>query len=115
MYSINLLFMKDISISKITQSYRLLGLQVGKNLDEIKQAFKKHRQQIHPDKFSRQSQEMQAAMTEKFIVVKEAYDFLSKNYDDIRKIIDVVDDFSMVSLKSKKVRSHITYSQISNL
>lgn len=107
--------MKDLSIPKITKSYRLLGLSVVASIEEVDAAYKKLRQQIHPDKFATESIEIQNSMTNKFVAVKASYDLIKNNYTEIQKIIEVMNDFSIISRKSKSVRSHITYSQISQL
>ena len=107
--------MKDLSIPKITKSYRLLGLSVCATLEEVNAAYKKLRQQVHPDKYANEPFSVQNTMTYKFVSIKKAFELISENYDDIQKVIEVVDQFSIISLKSRSVRSHITYSQISKL
>ena len=71
--------MKELSISQITKSYRLLGLPVGAPYEDVVSAFKKHRNRVHPDKHALECQITQDSMTSQFIQVKQAFDFLSNN------------------------------------
>jgi hypothetical protein len=58
----------------IDEALKLLGLEGGESLEQIRRAFRKKAMQYHPDHYRNFSQ--QAWATKRFIKVKNAYDFL---------------------------------------
>lgn len=107
--------MKSITIENITKSYRELELPIGAVLDDIEKAYKTLRVKVHPDKYSSQEDKIILNMTNKFIAVKKSYEFLKENYLEILALCQIIDDFSMVSLKSKKVKAFVTYGKVSQM
>jgi uncharacterized membrane protein len=55
------------------EAWRVLGLSPGAPPDEVKSHYRKLAMQFHPDSLAKLSPEQQAAATEAFIAIKEAY------------------------------------------
>ena len=56
------------------EALKILGLEGGESLEQIRRAFRKKAMQYHPDRY--QTFSKQAWATQRFIKVKSAYDFL---------------------------------------
>lgn len=106
---------KDVDLPKVIQCYRLLGLPIGAQFDEIELSFKNLRKVLHPDKHHQSDTNNLKIMTEKFIILKNAYDFLKKNFNQIREALNSLEGLSLVTLKSTRVRSHMLYTNIGGL
>lgn len=65
--------------TKINKSpYEILGINENATKEEIQKAYKDKVKQYHPDKVSHLGEELQKIANEKFLEIKEAYDFLMK-------------------------------------
>lgn len=71
----NFIWIKNSSYH-IKKAYLLLQLEEDASQIEVKRAFRKLAARYHPDKFQDVSEEERLAATQKFIQIKEAYDFL---------------------------------------
>lgn len=60
----------------IKKAYLILQLEENASQIEIKRAFRKLAARYHPDKFQDANEEDQLAATQKFLEIKEAYDYL---------------------------------------
>ena len=107
--------MNTITIENITKCYRELALPIGSSLEDIEKSYKSLRVKVHPDKFSSKDDQIILNMTQKFIMVKKSYEFLKENYHKILALCEVIDDFSMISLKSKKVKASVAYGRVSQM
>jgi DnaJ-class molecular chaperone len=73
--SANFVWIKN-SAYHIKKAYLILLLEENASQQEIKRAFRKLASRYHPDKFQDAAVEDQIAATQKFLEIKEAYDYL---------------------------------------
>ena len=66
---------------KTLQYLGILGLKGGVEMSEIKSAYRALAKEFHPDKLAGMSQGIQDLAKEKFQLIQEAYEYLSKNYE----------------------------------
>jgi uncharacterized membrane protein YkvA (DUF1232 family) len=59
--------------------YKILGLRPGASQEEIKTAYKKLAAQYHPDKVQHLGEEFQELAHEKFVIIQNAYNRLTKS------------------------------------
>ena len=65
---------------KIIDSFNVLGLNPGVNINEIKTAYRKLAKEYHPDKLTGMSDGIKNLAKQKFQMIQEAYEYLNKNY-----------------------------------
>lgn len=66
-------------ISKVTQSYAILGLPDTSSWDEVRKSYRRLAKEFHPDLFARGSKEEQTMAHERFTEIKLAYEFLQSH------------------------------------
>lgn len=81
--------------------YKVLGLEIGASKDEIKKAYRKLANKYHPDKNNGSS-------SDKFIVIKEAYEYLTSNKQSYE---DLFDKYSQYDDMFDGYRTYNTYHQ----
>ena len=60
--------------------YDVLGLSKSSSSSEIKKAYRKLAKEYHPDKLSGMSEGIINLAKEKFQLIQESYEYLTKNY-----------------------------------
>jgi len=65
---------------KIIDSFNILGLEPGVDINDIKTAYRKLAKEYHPDKLTGMSEGIKDLAKEKFQMIQEAYEYLYKNY-----------------------------------
>lgn len=68
------------STNKFAQALQTLGLEEAKDLDDVKQAYRKLARKLHPDRFVRMSEEEQQMAHERFTEINLAYEYLQQHF-----------------------------------
>ena len=64
----------------IELAFKVLGLEKGASIDEVKSAYRKLAMVHHPDKFSTESEGQQKIAHERFVHINEAYELVLKSF-----------------------------------
>ena len=66
--------------SLLDLAFKVLGLEKGVNIEEVKSAYRKLAMVHHPDKFSTESEGQQKIAHERFVQINEAYELVLKSF-----------------------------------
>ncbi|GEM_PF-796431 len=66
--------------SILSSAFKILNLQQGATLEEVKAAYRKLAMVHHPDKFSTESEGQQKIAHERFVQINEAYELVLKSF-----------------------------------
>ena len=101
----------DLDIKIITEKYRLLGLPVGANPEQLRAARNKMMMKFHPDRHPEGWTDDAVPLEKRVHLVQSAYRYLMEHYRDIEAYFER-EPMALTSRTAKQNRSHWIYTQI---
>lgn len=102
----------NLSKQDITTNCRLLGVHVTATKAELKQTRDRLAKLYHPDKNIGLSKEAEVMIKNKFQLIQNAYEFLSKNHSEIQELFKHLNEFSLTHKGHVNNRSHWVYTAV---
>ncbi|PID27138.1 MAG: hypothetical protein CR982_06715 [Candidatus Cloacimonadota bacterium] len=72
---------KSQSTFKLEKAYKIMGVEKGVTLEELKKSYRKLSKEYHPDRVAHLGEEYQKIAEEKFVKIKDAYDTIKKDLE----------------------------------
>lgn len=100
------------NLTEITEKYRLLGLPVGADREQLRLQRNKMMMLFHPDRHPTGWTNDKTPLEERIHLIQSAYKFLTVNFDAIQNFLGEATAHCLTQRISRVNRSHWIYSEI---
>ena len=104
--------MSEIDKATTVRMCRALGVHVKATPQELKTAYKERAKLYHPDKHPNATKEALQINEDRFKIIQEAYEYLTKNHDAIQAAFSHLENFSLISRGSSRNLAHWVYTSV---